>query len=185
MTEFALALPLLTVILALLWFVGWSHMRKQRVVVANRHVVWRDIAGDRLGDRAIDEDLLNDAPIAVDQDRLYGRRRDLADWAAAASQVSDGAATLVDETVIQRWPKELIIGLEADYEPPLAIGRDFGNDLSFRHGRAGLEWARGQASERGALRELYYEDLDAALRSVAEPGRSMAQRVRGLYLWSW
>jgi hypothetical protein len=185
MTEFALALPLLAVVLALLWFVGWSHMRKQRVVVANRHAVWRSIAGDTLDDQAVDEDLLSGAPISVNQERIYGHWQDLADWVAAGAEVSDAAATLADETVIERWPKELVIRLEARYEPPLAIGRDFGNDLSFRHGRAGFEWIRGQAGEGGALRELYYEDLDAALRSVAEPGESMARRVRGLYLESW
>jgi len=185
MTEFALALPLLAVVLAILWFVGWSHQRKQRVVVASRHAVWRRIANDPLTDRQVDEELLNDAAIDVNQQRLYGRWSDLDDWVAAAADVSDAAATLADETVIERWPKDLVLRLEAQYEPPLAIGREFGNDLSFRHGRAGVEWIRGQAGQRGALLELYYEDLDAALRSVQGAGQSMAERVRGLYLWSW
>lgn len=185
MTEFALALPLLAAVLAILWFVGWSHMRKQRVVVANRHIVWRQVAGAGLNDHEVDEQLLNGVPISVDQERMYGYWVDLSDWVDAAAEVSDGAATLAEETVIERWPKDVVIRLQAQYEPPLAIGRDFGNDLSFRHGRSGVEWVRGQANQRGALRELYYEDLDAALRSVGGAGQPMAERIRGLYLWSW
>ena len=190
MSEFALALPLLVAVLAILLFMGWSMMRKQRVVVANRYAVWRRIengsdSGGELTDAQLNRQMLYGAAAAVSQENKPNPDDALRLWSDEAQIEGLGAATLADQLLHDRWPASRQTRLAARYDPPMRIAEQFSNEMSFRHARAGLPWRRGQASVLAALAELYYEDLDGRLIGSDPIPDSMAEDFRSLYYLDW
>ena len=190
MTEFALALPLLVAVLAILLFMGWSMMRKQRVVVTSRYAVWRRIEDgpDSDGgptDAELNRRILYGAAAGVSQIHETSPDDALRFWSNEAEVQGLGAATLADQLFYNQWPIAQQTRLEASYKPPMRIGRQFSNQMSFRHARAGLPWRRGQASVWTALTELYYQDLDGQLTSVGPPADEVARDFRSLYHLDW
>jgi hypothetical protein len=184
MTEFVLALPLLLAVLALMLLVGWSMMRKQRVVVASRYAVWRHLEGETPSDDALNERLLNRAAEDVQQDHAAGPGDAVDLWVETADDLDPAAGELADR-LLGGWPKGRQTSLAVEYAPPLRTGKQFGREMGFRHGREGGEWTRRQAAEWQTLAELYCGDLEEYLTSVDESGQPLAETIRGLYIGNW
>lgn len=184
MTEFVLALPLLVAVLAIMLLVGWSMMRKQRVVVASRYAVWRHLEGAAPSDDALNERLLNRAAVDVRQRHAGGPSDAIDLWVDAAEDLDAGAGELADR-LLRSWPQGRQTSLAVRYAPPLRIRKSFGNEMAFRHGREGAEWTRRQAAQWQTLSELYYGDLDDYLTSIDGSAQQLAQSIRGLYSGNW
>ena len=194
MTELVLALPLLVTVLALTLLVGWWTARRQRVVVASRHTVWRHLAGEPTGEAApvgsrlaerINQLHLRGKALDVQQDAGDGPIDAVKTWADTADEFDVGTGELADALLLRRWPHGRRMRLQVRFGPPLAIGRQVGNEMAFHHGRDGVEWARGQAAPWPTLRQLYYADLDADLSGVGADSEGLAGAIRGLYDANW
>ena len=185
MTEFILALPVLMVVLALVWLVGWAHLRKQRVAVAVRHAVQMDVEGTAVSDGDLRRDGLGAAPRGIDTRWQGGDTGELAEWVDVVSAYGTDPAALADEALTQRWPGDRGLALEVRYDPPVAIGRIFNNDITVAYRQVGPPWLRGEAALEPILVGCYYADLDAALTDIDGPGADLAGRIRGLIQWGW
>jgi len=183
MTEFLLTLPLLVTLLGLMLFMGWSHMRKQHVVVANRYMVWRSLEGGTRAPHAANSNLL-ERPSVDRHPQTQGPENARDRWLTATAEV-DPEAALMAEAFFVGWPKGRTMDLTARYAPPLPVARGFDNTLSYAHGREGREWTRGQVREWEVLRDRYYLDLHEQLGNITGAGEPLARRMISLYNANW
>ncbi|NLF31662.1 MAG: hypothetical protein GX591_12340 [Planctomycetes bacterium] len=185
MSEFILALPLLMLILALVWMVGWVHLRKQRVAVAARHAVQMDVEGAAVTDADLRRDGLGRAARSIDARWQGGDTGELGDWVDAVGLAGPSPAALADEAFAQRWPADRGLTLEVRYDPPVAIARTFDNDITVSYRQAGPPWVRGEAPLEPILVGRYCADFDAALAGAGGDGADLAARIRGLIQGEW
>ncbi len=185
MAEFVLALPLLLMVFALIFLMGSFHVRKQQVVVASRYTVWRSFDAAAPDDAALNRRELGNRAVSVEQTHHDGSGDVLRIWVDAAAAVDEAGGVLADELILRQWSHDRSTRVEATYESPLAIGEDFGKEMTFSHGRAGRQWVRGQASEWAVLMSLYYPGLDATFVSAAEPDETMADAIGRLVHGGW
>ncbi len=182
MTEFLLTLPLLMVVLGLMLFMGWSHMRKQHVVVANRYMVWRSLEGGTRAPHAANSNLLENP--SVDRPQTQGPEDARDRWLEATDDI-DAEAALMAEEFFTAWPKGKTMDLTARYSPPLPVARSIDSTLSYAFGREGEEWVRRRANEWEVLRERYYPILHEQLGNINGAGEPLAQRMISLYDANW
>ena len=183
MTEFLLVLPVLAFILALLLFLGWSLMRQQHVVAAGRYALWRQMEGGAVDGATVNRRLLGGAAQTVDLSGGTYPADAILHWVDAAAQNQVGP--LADALFLHRWPSGEQIRLDAHYQPPTWLARQFGNDFTIRFARDGPAWARNEARPWSVLTERYYQDLDDQLAGVPPDGQPVAQVLRDLYGAPW
>ena len=182
-TELVLALPILFAVLGIMLFTGWSHMRKQRVIVASRYAVWRNVAGPGVSDDDLNERALNNVADSVTQRQESapsGARKMWVDYAT-----DKGVGDLADTLILNRWPGGRQTWLEVKFPPPMKMTRQLNDDFNFRHSRDGVTWHRGEASQWQTLTETYYQGLDDYLTGVDDQAKPLAELYRGLYRASW
>ncbi len=185
MTEFALTLPLLMLVLALTMFFGWARVRQQHVVVASRYAVWRSFDTGWPQDELVRGNLFKSEGAGISRETRDGPLDAIELWSEAVYDVDEGAGVFADDCLIDRWPHGREIQMTVNYEPPLPVGKRLGGTMVFGHGREGVDWVRSQANERDSLRDLYYADMDALLEGIGTPGDRLAGRVRSLWNARW
>lgn len=187
MTEFALALPLLLLVLAAMLFVGSAMQRKQNVVVASRYNVWRIFDGGEPSPDELNRGLLGRQASSVHQATRVGPNDAMDHWIAQAYRAGTGAGRLAEEWFLDSWPGGGQSVVSADFPNSVRFAQRASEDISFRHGRDGVEWVHGQVAPWGTLQDEYYQDLDDALRGATDDtsGQGLAQRIVVLYSARW
>ncbi len=183
-TEFLLSLPLLLAVLSLVFFAGYSMMRKQRVAQAGRFAAWQRADGRPVSDGWLSHEFLADRPAALDQQHIPGPEDARELWIAKAARQRQGSARLA-EALFDEWPGGVRTQLSAEYTLPVNLPESFAGPIVAHAGRQGLEWRREDVQPWRVLTEQYYQDLDDRLVAAEQRGSGLAGRVRGLYRWRW
>ncbi len=184
MTEFALALPILSLILALLLFMGWSMMRQQHVVAAGRYALWNHFDNSAaLDGAAVNARLFKSSAKTSNITSGAFQSDGMKNWVDSATQNQVGA--LANGLFMQSWPGGQRITLEMTFPAPIRIDSRFGNDFKISFARDGSSWVKSQAQPWRVLLEQYYPDLDDALAAAPADGQPVASLFRSLYSATW
>jgi len=183
--EFVLCVPLLALLIAATFFFGWAMRNQQRMRTADRFAAWRAVETSE--------------PTAEQLNVLFfaGRGRDirlfsdsgpletLEAWAASADEHSDAGGRLVEELLdkelLPRGRSDTIrsrFATSVEYWRRLAV-----DPIESHHAREGQPWRRGQVNVGRAVGNLYLDNLDAKVDTVA--GTDVGEAVQSLYLEGW
>lgn len=192
MVEFALALPLLVLVMSILLFFGWQIPRRHNAIVGARHSVWRTFDGGTPSDAELDGEFLEDRATWIGQSHAGGPLDSYEAWAGATDP---DARDLAEELVTSRWPHGRQTRLSAEWITRVRLWQELSDPdgdpatrghVSGRHAREGIEWHHGQVAPWATLRDLYAEELhDDALGTVPAPGDGLARTIQGLLVAHW
>jgi len=186
MVEFVMCLPVLALVLALIFLLGWGLLHRQQVTVSDRYKTWRDLRAAAVSGQRLNELFYRNqaADVAVQADA--GQWQTHEDLTAYAGQASDHAGRFAEATVLDAWPRGREVRIAASF--PIGLGSlfaDLPNTIRGEHGRTGVEWRRGQAACRRQVLALYLDDLDAALDRVGGSAENLRRMVQRLYRNGW
>lgn len=196
MTETVLALPFYMFVLFMILFFGESFVRKQQVQLAGHYSAWRTFVLETPREARLGELVLNNAPSDIHQDIEAPDDQPLENWVDATGRQFGDAEPLARELVLRRWYSvaadgrsgrlaDIRVLLEVRYPTSIAAMDFLNHELTSREMRSGQEWTYPDAQQNGALRELYYQDLDDKLESIGGQGAGFAGRIRHLYNAQW
>ena len=187
MIEFVLIMPFLGVILGLTFFFGWALMHKQQTLTASRYAAWRRI---ETGAWPSEEDInVLEFGDKADSISLGGSQQDLRETAGDLVLEADArnipAGQYADELLVNLFPAGRRAQVSAGFEADQVFWRRFLGDIHGRHGREGVTWRRDEVNPWATMRDHFYADFDAHLRSATGPAAAMARTIRQLYLANW
>lgn len=197
MTETVLALPFYMFVLFMILFFGQSFVRKQQVQLAGHYSAWRTFDDQTPSEARLRGLVLNNAPSGVYQEIEAPDDQPLENWVDATGRQFGDAEPLARELLLRRWHSaasadgrlgrlaDIRVLLEVQYPTSIAAMDFLNHELTSREMRSGQEWTYPDAHQNGALRELYYDDLDDSLESIGGQGAGFAGRIRQLYNAQW
>lgn len=183
--EFVLAIPLLAMVIAGTFFLGWVMRNHQQMRVADRYAAWRSVDDAAPTAARIDADFFDgrgeDTSLSADA----GPSGVLEAFVAAGRDESDAAGDLADNLVADgRVPRGSGMTVRSQFATNVEFWRKLASTpMDSRHVREGPDWLRGQVDVGGAMRELYFSDLEQAVDQTA--GTSISQSLRNLYQNGW
>ena len=192
--ELAVCIPLIAVIIAMVFFLGFAMTNHQRVRLSARYTVWRDLYGwyeisDPPGrvlnrDEALNMIFFNYKadPVSIDGPHAM-QPQTISDLVAAAGQMGAWPEEFADRTVAQSFPHGSCVKVSAKFPTTVKAWEDFTGAISSRHCRDGVEWRRSQVSYLQAIRDQFLADLDAAVMAVDDAG--LRNSIQALYLEHW
>lgn len=181
--EMVMVVPLLATIIGLTFFFGWAMANQQHVRVSSRYAAWRQVrAGESVSGDELNEIFFGDRADGVDISAGDGPDDTLKKLADAAGKYELGYP-LVEDAVLNRWPKGRSDLVKADFPSDVALWQRFRGPIEGSHAREGVEWRRGEVSYLDVIRDLFLYDLDRAVSGV--PDGTLRGSLRGLYLRRW
>jgi len=183
--EFVLCIPLLALLIAATFFFGWAMRNQQRMRTADRFAGWRAVEASE--------------PTAEQLNVMFfaGRGRDirlfsdsgpletLEAWAASADEHSDAGGRLVEELLDKELlPRGRSNTIRSRFDTSVAYWRRLADEpIESQHARDGQPWQHGQVSVGQAVGDLYLNELDIKVGTVA--GTDIGTAVQSLYLQGW
>jgi Flp pilus assembly protein TadG len=183
--EFVLAIPLLALVIAGTFFFGWVMRNHQRLRVADRYAAWRNVDDTAPTGNEIDALFFDgrgeDAGLTADA----GSTEILDAYTAAARSQSEDAGAVMENLIENgRVPRGSGMTVQSRFATNVEFWRKLAADpMDARHVREGRDWRRGQVDVGGAMRELYFDDLEQALNDVA--GTGIGESLNNLYQHGW
>jgi hypothetical protein len=192
LVEFALAIPILALVIALTFFCGYALTNKQHVTSACRYVVWSGAYGQPApSDEEMNEMFLasKGRRIGIDQGGWPAATPDdLVDWAAGDYPP---AGALMDQCIGDRSAHGLWAELTAEFPSSVGAWQSLIGPRTGLHFRDGGHWTRGELSYLEPIREQFLADLDQAVMNIQQdqdsdsPMVNLAGALRGLYSQNW
>jgi hypothetical protein len=194
MIEFVLLLPILMIILLSMVFFGHQMVRKQNVMVSDRHFAWRyaNYLGEPQDAQANPWLTINLGDYQA-QVVHSSQRRHLTDaperLVAEAYQESSEAGSWANTLVNDRLPRSQSMHVEVTFPVETLPFDNFvqsAQRVGDRHYREGVPWRHGDPNTRiwGDLRDHYVKNFDDRVQSK-DDGSGLINRVRNLYLKNW
>ena len=191
LVEFVMCIPFLALIIAAVFFFGWSMMNQQHVWVSDRYAVWRNQYGWQAyrsedGNYLHPHEILNLLFFRQESTSVgiggYGgvHPETIPAMVAAAGQHGRDAENLAYQSVEQRFPHGRVANVSAAFKPTMGAWRHLSGPIQSRHFREGVEWRRGQVSYLEVIRDLFMSELDEAAESCR-----LRDEIRALYLKRW
>lgn len=189
--EFVMCIPLLAIIIAAIFFMGWAMMNQQHVRVSDRYATWRNLYGwqsyrSEAGQPLTPPKILNllffrDKATSVGIGGSGGVDPDsIPAMVAAAGAYGADPGNLADGSVQKRFPHGRGASISASFKPTIGAWKSLSGAIVSRHYREGVEWRRGQVSYLEIIRDLFMADLDQAAQ-----GCQLRDEIRALYLKRW
>jgi len=186
--EFVLIIPLLATILGLTFFFGWAFTNQQHVKVSDRFQCWRRV---RLGSSASVSQLnawffqnrANEE--TLEQGGGSGPTQTLRDLIDTVGNFSSRAEGLADGVVWNRAERGRRAMVAAEFPSDIGIYQQFTGKIRDDHTRDGREWRWRQLRCEPVIRDEFLSELDSVLESIPNPGDSLGEMARKLYLSAW
>jgi len=189
MVEFVLVVPFLALLLGLTFFFGWVMTNKHEVILANRYSAWqRVLKGTWPDEEKLNQEFFRNEATSVSISGGGAVTQTVADLISEAGARGAQPEVLAEELFRRRFPGGRRAHVSANFTTDRDLWRRIMKDratIRAAHEREGLTWRRDEVTCWGTLRDLYYDDLDAALQRIPPPAQRMAAMIRGLYLARW
>ncbi|MBN1941807.1 MAG: pilus assembly protein [Phycisphaerae bacterium] len=183
--EFVLAIPLLALVIAGTFFFGWVMRNHQRLRVADRYAAWRSVEDGLPSGNEIDAEFFAGRGEGTSLEDDSGPDGTLEDFIVSAREESDAAGDLAENFVTaDRVPRGRGVTVKSRFATNVEFWRKMAADaMDSRHVREGPDWRHGQVNVGGAMRDLYFDDLEQAVDDIA--GENISQALRNLYQNGW
>ncbi|MCG3180090.1 MAG: hypothetical protein BIFFINMI_02444 [Phycisphaerae bacterium] len=192
--EFTLLLPVLMIILLMMVYFGHSMVRKQNVIVTDRHLTWRyaNQLGDPVNSAGQDDLKLNlfDRDVAeVTHDGGHGSPSAAsATLVSETNRISSDAGGFADTVINHRFPRSQWLTVWASFLPqtlPMDQFQQAGQEIGDTHVREGLPWRyqNPNANIWEPIRDRWIQSFDTQMTGVG--GSGLVGTVRNLYLRHW
>jgi len=190
--EFALAMPMLALVIALTFFCGYAMSNKQHVTAATRYVVW----SGAYGQAAPSDEQINAMFLASKGDQIVTSQggwsaetlNDLVGWAGGDYPP---AGRLINRSMGWRSGHSRSADVSAEFPSSVRAWQDLIGPRTSRHLRDGGQWTRGELSYLFTVRLHFLADLDEAVLEIQgdqdddSPMAALAQALRRLYSQRW
>jgi hypothetical protein len=193
--EFALALPLLALVLMLTFLFGWGMMNQQRTWIADRYACWHAI---RVRARPTNVQInqlcfANRAnPLTVTWEfgepsqnagpSLVGTEQNFVNAVVA---LDTAAGDLAQELVMNHLPWGLRVRVEAQFPTDVKYWQQYSGTFVSRSAREGVEWRWKQMACGAVVADQKLQTLDGALTAMPVPANLLGGFFRTLYREEW
>lgn len=183
--EFVMAIPLLVLVIAGTFFLGWVMRNHQRLRVADRYAAWRNVHASTPSSEQVNEEFFDGRGIDIRLRSDAGDPRILETWVGTVQTDSEDAGDLVENLVFSfRVPRGSGMTVETKFDTNNAFWKKLADSpMDSRHVREGRDWVRGEVNVGEAMRDLYFGDLEQAVKQTA--GTSISESLRNLYRYGW
>lgn len=205
MIETVLVLPLIVTVLALIFYFGWAMPHLQRAAMVDRYAAWRQVT------HAPGPAATADSTAQLNTTFFAGKAASLqllqqVGFPTAARQAWLAEAAALDPNVgrlarsaAQAWPAGREVSVQLEYNATTPLGRFLQGTIRHHHVRLGNEWKyvnrmhlsptdekwhpmpRPVLSLSPYLRQIFFPNLDAALRPLDQRGNAIAHALRQDY----
>ena len=190
--EFALAIPMLALIIALTFFCGYALTNKQHITAASRYAVW----SGAYGQAAPSDDQLNAMFLASKGDQIVTSQsgwasatlEELVTWVGCDDQ---SAGDFLDQCIGDGAAHSRSGEVAAEFPSSIGAWQSFIGPRRSAHFRDGGQWTRGELSYLEPVREQFLSDLDSAVLDIRQdqeddsPMVSLTEALRDLYSQRW
>jgi len=179
-----MAIPLLAMVIALTFFVGFAMTNQQRVKASARYLPWRYVqAGEGLSADELNAMFFNERAENIGVVHGSGPDETLREIVARANWESASAGDLIDLCVSNYWPQGSSASISAEFVSSVEAWRRFTGAIRGGHARDGVEWRRGQVSYLQPIRDQFLMNLDAVVLGIDDA--PLRESLRQLYLQRW
>ena len=207
MMQVLLALPLVIMVLAMMFFVGRGMMRIQHAQGMSRYESWRrashvppelgPYADNQTGNVLMNQTFFNGTADSIVFEGGDAMPTDLQSSLIGAARDRSVDAAELAGAVMRDLPHGQTVWFETRHSTMSALGQLFGGPLRQQHtrldhdwryasgwrtGHAGLEPSAPHARNSEAIREVFLSEFDARLEASATQGNKLAGVIRLLYL---
>ncbi len=189
-----MCIPLIALIIAATFFLGWGMKNQQHVKVANRYKAWREVRwrelgwqwSDRVSGSALNDNFFYRRASTVDvQSRHWLATETVSELVDAAADVSVSAGQFAEQTAQDRWPRNNWARVSAMFPIDIRAFEAVNGPIAYHHSRSGVEWRRGEAGNSTVIRARYLDALDETLGNIPAPAQNLSNMVRNLYRNGW
>lgn len=207
MIEMVLALPLLFVVLALIYFMGTRMMWVQRDEMMARYETWRAVhhGPSPSIQNSVDALELNEAfhhnladYVNVDAHHRPANYETMDDLVALAQQEPNEQLGDYLQEIVDTWPGNVRLRFTSEHEPENEYFSQFGSSVTRAHTRIAQPWWQYwpglvQYQDGGApmnhgvspeslIRDYFFEDFDDTLNNSIRGDNDWAQSIRNFYV---
>lgn len=189
-----MCIPLIAVVIAMIFFLGFAMTNHQRVRLSAHYTVWRDLYGwpeisDPAGRTLNRSEALNMIffngradPVSIDGPDVI-HPQTISDMVAAAGQIGAWPEEFADRTVRQSFPHGSCAKVSAEFPTTVKAWKKFTGAITSRYCRDGVEWRRSEVSYLQPVRDQFLADLDAAVMCIDDD--ELRSSIQALYLKRW